>query len=202
MKNWKTTAAGILFALCTIAENVAKLLTSGTPINWKEIGLSAIVAIGLALAKDFNVTGAAKSGTAAVILFVCFASLGTTGCGGSLNADIQKIQTAQIIVKGEEQVLEGAIQAQIPLLPADKQADAQAKLTAWETKMGQAIIVKDTAIQAALDSSAKTIDFNKLMADVLALIPELMALAQAVSVPEEKIQPARISLQIQQARYK
>lgn len=58
MTNWKTTLAGILVILCTVAQNVANLLSAGTPINWVQIGIGALIAVGLFVAKDFNVTGA------------------------------------------------------------------------------------------------------------------------------------------------
>ena len=55
LKNWMTTIPGIL-ALATVGWNAYQTKT----LNWGDLQ-TALVGIGLVAAKDFNVTGGAKS---------------------------------------------------------------------------------------------------------------------------------------------
>ncbi len=56
MKNWKTTATAIIAALVVVLQTASNLL-SGQPVQWEVVIPALITALGLLLAKDFNVTG-------------------------------------------------------------------------------------------------------------------------------------------------
>jgi hypothetical protein len=103
-----------------------------------------------------------------------------------LNA-VQKVQVAETYVKAEVEVLETAIEAQIPLLPVDKQPAAIAQFNDLKSKVAQATLVKDAAIQAALDASQSTIDVGALMQDLINLIPLIINFAQTVGVDQQTI---------------
>jgi hypothetical protein len=59
MKNWKTTAAGIVGALITWLPQVQGALANGEKINWSVMAIGLAILILGVLAKDWNVTGGA-----------------------------------------------------------------------------------------------------------------------------------------------
>jgi hypothetical protein len=53
MKSWKTTLMGLVTA---VAVAVYPIITTGV-IDWKNVGLAALIAVFGYLAKDYDVTG-------------------------------------------------------------------------------------------------------------------------------------------------
>ncbi len=54
--SWKTGLAGYIGLILSLGTTVQAWL-SGTPTNWSQVALSAVVSIGLLWAKYHNVTG-------------------------------------------------------------------------------------------------------------------------------------------------
>ena len=56
MKNWKTTASGIIAIVVALA-GAATSLINGTSVDWTAVIAAIIAGVGLITAKDSNVTG-------------------------------------------------------------------------------------------------------------------------------------------------
>ncbi|CAK0780994.1 conserved hypothetical protein [Gammaproteobacteria bacterium] len=61
MRNWKTTTAGISTIIAALAGAIALVVDGDPKTNpqWELVVGAVITGLGLVLAKDFNVTGAA-----------------------------------------------------------------------------------------------------------------------------------------------
>ena len=56
MKNWKTTALGILAVLGAVIP-AAQALLAGQPVDWSRVAPAVLAGLGLIFAKDHNVSG-------------------------------------------------------------------------------------------------------------------------------------------------
>ena len=121
----------------------------------------------------------------AVAVALAFAAV---GCGGSIHTQIEKALVFEQQVHTYQQQLMTVAQAAIVVLPADKQASAQAALADANQKLTLALDAKDAALQAALDASDTTnLNLSQLIADIVTAVQDVIVVANSFGANPQQL---------------
>jgi len=133
-----------------------------------------------------------------VTLFAVLLAL--TGCGGTLNVDVQKALVFEQQVQTEVTYLRSVAEAAIPMLPVEKQQAARDALADAYGKVCAALTAKDDALQAALLASAQSVDITAVALQIAQAVQEIIALVESFGAKQEQLIEPKARLAAMKAR--
>lgn len=123
------------------------------------------------------------------------------GCGGTLNASLQKALVFEDQIHAQVAQLETAFEAAVTLLPADKQADARAKMATAFAVLARSLATKDAMLQTAIDASANDVDVSSIAVDIVIAVQDIISIVQGVGGSETVTERALTETQAMKIRW-
>jgi hypothetical protein len=114
-----------------------------------------------------------------------------TGCAGTLTRDVQSALVFEQQVGAEVANLKTISDADIPMLPADKQQAAREQLAINYARLTAALGAKDKLLQAALAASTSSVDVTAVVVEIVSALEEFIGLVQSFGASEAQLQPIK-----------